>query len=335
MNASLSSSHLCLRPHPRQILAFIRTSALFILAFGLGPPAAPAGSVNPIIATIDVGASPDSIVADPVRDLVYVAANNQIYAIDTKTNAPVFTLYDGAQINGLAVSPDGQLLFVTTFGNNTMDVFSLDLRQYLYSYTTGVNPIIPGVSPDGSMVYVPNRAAGTVTAFEGELTPIVITTGGNPLQAAFTPDGKKVYVTLEFGGACVIDTATHSPTNIPLGEGGNGLAITRNGSTVYVTSYTQTVVYAIATSNNSVTPITVSITGLVVLNFPALDASGKFLYVPGTGSTNEVITVETKTNAIFNQTTAMGLLPLQVAIKGKFGYSANFESNTVSVFKVK
>lgn len=335
MNASLSSSHLCLRPHPRQILAFIRTSALFILAFGLGPPAAPAGSVNPIIATIDVGASPDSIVADPVRDLVYVAANNQIYAIDTKTNAPVFTLYDGAQINGLAVSPDGQLLFVTTFGNNTMDVFSLDLRQYFYSHPTGLDPGIPGVSPDGSLVYVPNRGEGTVTAFEGDFPPFTIGIGGNPSQAAFTPDGKNVYVTLAGGGACVINAATFVPTGIPLGEGSFGLAITPNGSTVYMTSYNATVVYAIATSNNSVTPITVSINGLDSLAYPAIDTSGKFLYAPGPGNNNEVITVETKTNTIFNQTIDVGFEPLQVAIKGKFGYCANQASNTVSVFKVK
>jgi len=335
MNTPLSSFHLRLRPDPHRILAFIRTSALCVLALSLTPLSAPAKS-DPI----DVGEFPTFIAADPVRNFVYVAAgtlgNGTIFAIDTKTNAPVYTLFIGAVPLGVAISPDGQLLYVST-DNNTLDVFSLDLREFLYSYTTGSTPGIPGVSPDGSIVFVPNRGDGTVSAFEGELLT-AITTGGAPMQVAFTPDGKNAYVTTGVG-ISVINIATLSPTPISgLTEGGFGLAITPNGSTVYVTSNLGTIVYAIATSDNSVTPITVSITGLDFLNFPAMDTSGKFLYVPASSFTrniNEVLTVETKTNAIFNQTIDVGFLPQQVAIKGKFGYCTNVDSNTVSVFKVK
>lgn len=297
------------------------------------------GTVNPVTPTIDIGPYPDDIAVDPVRNFTYVSVgtsgtgNGEIVAIDTTTNAPVYTLFTGDVPNGMAVSPDGQLLYVTTLAN-TMQVFSLDLREFLYSYTTGNGPAIPAVSPDGSTVYVPNNLDQTVTAFEGQLTPVTMPVSGRPFQVVFAPDGKHAYVG-HSSGLSVIDTSTHIVTNSSLADGGHEVAITPDGQTVYLTSGGNEV-YAIATSTLAATPITTFASAGTLWGL-ALDAKGKFLYVNSAqiSSPSIVITIETKTKTVRNQTTTIGFLSYEIAIKGKSGYAPNLFSDTVSVFKVK
>ena len=340
MKTSLNLVHVCVRPNARQTSPFIKLSALSVLAFALSLLPAAAKSIQ-------VGNLPGPIAADPVRDFVYVGTNyffpptgsGTIVAIDTLTNTTSYTLSVGAVPLGVAVSPDGQFLYLST-SRDTLDVFSLDSRQFLYSYTTGSLPSIPGVSPDGSMVYVPNTLSGTVTAIESGVVS-TIKTGGNPEQVAFTPDGKNAYVSTA-DSAVVINTATHAVTPISgLTEGGFGLAITPDGATVYVTSNTDQIVYAIATSNNSVTPIVIVARTMEVVNYPAVDVTGKFLYVPATPS--QVFVIETKNNTVLGEPIAVGNGPTQVALKSppglvvppEIGYCTNNGSTTVSVFKAK
>jgi DNA-binding beta-propeller fold protein YncE len=330
---------LSLRAKARQLLTLVPTGLLYLSIFNLSPDSANAATVNPITATIDLGQYPDDIAVDPVRNLVYVSVgasgsgNGGIFAIDTMTNAPVFTLFTGAVPNGMAVSPDGQLLYVTTLAN-TLDVFSLDLRLFLYSYTTGSAPAIPAVSPDGSMVYVPNNLDQTVTVFEGQLSPVVVPVSGSPFQVVFTPDGKHAYVA-HTNGFSVIDTSSHAVTNFTLADGGHELAMTPDGATVYVSS-AGSEVYAIPTSTNTPAPIATSAPAGSLWGL-ALDGKGKFLYVNSAESStpSTVFTIQTKTNTVLNQITTIGFLSYEIAIKGKFGYTPNLLSDTVSVFKAK
>ncbi|MBV8278731.1 MAG: YncE family protein [Verrucomicrobia bacterium] len=337
MHEPITIPGLPLQVKASQLLTLIPIGLLCLSMLSLSPYSANAATANPVTATIDVGPYPDDIAVDPVRNFVYVsvgtAGSGGIFAIDTVTNAPVFTLFTGAVPNGMAVSPDGQLLYVTTLAG-TMDVFSLDLRLFLYSYATGSAPSIPAVNRDGSVIYVPNNTDQTVTAFEGQLSPVTMPVSGSPFQVVFSPDGTHAYVG-HTNGFSVIDTSSHTVNDFPLSQGGHEIAITPNGETVYVSSGGNDV-YAIATATNAVTPISTSapagtLWGLV------LDHTGKRLYVvsatPNAPST--VITIDTQTNSVLNQTTTVGFLSYEIAIKGRTGYTPNLLSDTVSVFKAK
>jgi DNA-binding beta-propeller fold protein YncE len=165
--------------------------------------------------------------------------------------------------------------------------------------------------------------------------PVTIPVGDNPIQAEFTPDGTNVYVTLANTGAAVINISSQSVTPIPFAGGGYNLAITPDGNTVYVTNDSTSDVDAIAVNNNNTVTTIPTSAPAGYLYALELDPAGEYLWVCDAVSPGLILTIKTEDNTVINETTTVGDGPVGLAIKGKFGYSANSGSGTVSVFKAK
>jgi YVTN family beta-propeller protein len=68
--------------------------------------------------------------------------------------------------HGIAVSPDGTTLWVTSMLNNAVSVFSLPARKLLGTVEVGRGPDWMAFTPDGKRVYVSNAGADSVSAID-------------------------------------------------------------------------------------------------------------------------------------------------------------------------
>jgi len=298
---------------------------------------------NPVITTIRVGTDVAGIVAAPKSHLVYVAqvVEGQIAVINAKTNelSSAINVAAGEPI-GLAISPDGTNLYATiatTGPSGLLEEISAKTGEVLLSLPTGVNPQIPAVSPDESVICVPNISDGTVSVFSPDFEGPV-TVNGQPIQAVFLDDSD-VLVTNETTSINEIDTSSGTiATSITMPTPVFGEVLTTDHKTLYAAG--MNVVYAVDLASDQVAIIPVSTPANSQLAVPTLSANGKFLYVPVlepnmTTGLSVVIVIDTKTNAVIGSPIPVGEAPIQIALVGSLGYVSNELSGTVTVIRIK
>ena len=314
------------------------------VAFAAGTLVAAKAGSNPVITTIRVGSEAGGIVAAPKSHLVYVAQplESQIGVINAKTNelSSAIDLAAGEPV-GLAISPDGTNLYATLFTAGPiglLEEISAKTGEVLLSLPVGSGPQIPAVSPDESVICVPNIGDGTVSVFSPDFEgPVTI--NGEPIQAVFLSDSL-VLVTNETTIINEIDTSNGTmPNSFSVPTPVFGEVLTRNHKTLYATG--ENAVYAVDIATSQVTPIPVSTPTNPTLGLPLLSANGDFIYVPVLeigGNPNVpsvVIVIDTKTNAVVGSPIPVGDAPVQIGLIGSVGYVSNEISGTVTVIKVK
>ena len=128
-----------------------------------------------LLKRVKLDGNPNAMVLSRDGGLLYVAADNSdsVYVLDTRTGTIVERIpttaprgllkqaedYRGAAPNGLALSPDGQRLYVTNGGTNSLAVISLEpgaAHEVLGLIPTGWYPNAVSVGSDGQTLYVVN-----------------------------------------------------------------------------------------------------------------------------------------------------------------------------------
>jgi DNA-binding beta-propeller fold protein YncE len=293
-----------------------------------------------VIATISLNGSlfPQSIVLNPKKPEAYVSCSfGNIYGIDTTTNTISFTYQAGNDLESMGISPDGQTLYVVEFGGIpniqwSLVQFSIANQQEMGSLPIVADAEIPAVSPDGSLVYLPERFTGVGVFTTNPFSQTdVVGSYKYPNQAVFTPDGTHAYITdlgiqATAGFLNYIDVARGSSTTI---KGARltqpfGIAISPNGGTVYVTqpdsfnsagAEKKGVVIVDTATNKISSAVSVVAPGANAPNYasltglPGITPDGAYLYVPipyttytdpATGNTS---TYDAKTVAVINTKT--------------------------------
>jgi YVTN family beta-propeller protein len=128
---------------------------------------------------------------------------------------------------GVAVTPDGKSVYVTSSGDNTVYVIATASKSILTSVPVGPGPRGVAVTPDGARVYVTNENGDSVsviaTATNSVIATVPLPAGSQPIGVAVTPDGTNVYVadlgnTPGHSTASVIATATNTVVaTVPVG----------------------------------------------------------------------------------------------------------------------
>ncbi|HST29157.1 MAG TPA: YncE family protein [Rudaea sp.] len=153
--------------------------------------------------------------------------------------------------NGVAVSPDGNRVYVANHDGNSVSVIDTnpaDAGTYntvIATIDVGANPVGLAVSPDGSKVYVGNSGSNgpgvvSVIAVDVSGTPSPtadsINVGDAPTAVAIDPAGRCVYVSNQNSASvAVIDVVSGSVAGtIPVGSGPVGIALTHDGRYAYV-----------------------------------------------------------------------------------------------------
>jgi YVTN family beta-propeller protein len=139
------------------------------------------GGTPSLVARIAVSGNPNRLVLNQDQSLLYVAEDNSdsVAMIDTGNNKVVAEIevtapasvfrnpkgYKGASPNSLALSPDGNSLYVTDGGLNAVAVVALDRVAGNSSVEglipTGFYPNSVSVSADGKLLYIVNGKSAT------------------------------------------------------------------------------------------------------------------------------------------------------------------------------
>lgn len=223
----------------------------------------------------------------------------------------------GQNPSGLAITPDGNYVYVSNINDNTLSVFGTDANKVLQTVAGFDKPYTVTINPVGTKAYVTNSATTSTTV-------------------------------------AVVDIATNaiSATITGLNSGPSGMAITPNGLFGYVNSYGNpqsfaqrgTTVQKVNLGTNTV------VTSITVGNYPAalaMHPGGSYVYVAnyntGTVGNDTVSVIRTSDDSVI--ATIPGFFgPYQIAINpaGTYAYVTNYGNNfnsdqygtTVSVIDV-
>jgi YVTN family beta-propeller protein len=231
--------------------------------------------------TLQVGANPTDLVANPVRNEIY-AVNTQsgtLSVIDAEANHVAATISVHRLPTFIAVDPTGHRAYVVNSGSNTVSVLDLDRRREIAVAGTGEQPGVDRISPDGRSLVVSNRASGSVSVFD--VSPYNSAATSEPslrLRAAFPgcpgagdaailPDSSKVFVAcsdghqvMAIGLAVVPGAAKQNPALmtdrmlalLDVGKTPVNLAMKPDGGEIFVSNYGSNSISEISTPNNEV-----------------------------------------------------------------------------------
>ncbi|HKR57203.1 MAG TPA: YncE family protein, partial [Gemmatimonadales bacterium] len=134
--------------------------------------------------------------------MVYVSSQNQYvdeFNYKTKTPGRSFTFSTTAQ--GMAVSPDGTLLYVADEGSGQLETINLGSGTMTSVGTPGGGPFDLQLSPDGTKIWVSLSQSGLVQEWDrATMTRLrTIPVNGVPRRIAVTPASSLVVVPNESG----------------------------------------------------------------------------------------------------------------------------------------
>lgn len=251
---------LTLGKRPRGMQASEDGRQLFVAL--TGSPIAPPGVDEDTLPPPDKAADGIGIVNTPSLTLAKVlkGANNpeqlalvkagKLYAPDEETGA--LTIIEastgaiqgaipvGKEPEGVAVSPDGALAYVTAEGDNVLVAIDLKTNMAIKRIPVGKRPRSIAFSKDGSRVYVSGENDATVSAIDVAKQEVAAVAqipgeGAKPMGLVVSPDGKRLYVTTGRGGLLVaIDAATMTPQkSVAVGARPWGVALSPDGKFAY------------------------------------------------------------------------------------------------------
>ena len=176
---------------------------------------------NTVVTTIPVGGYPTGVTVSPDGTKAFVvitgtrlnnASNGYttISVINTATNTLSNTYYFAGGLGpmGIAVSPDGNWLYVANQGNgnstpgnpvtypSSLGIIAVSGNGH-QTLTVGNYPYSVCINHDGSKVYVTNSQDVTVSVVDTKTFTVIgspITVGNNPEGICISPDGTRIYV---------------------------------------------------------------------------------------------------------------------------------------------
>jgi YVTN family beta-propeller protein len=162
----------------------------------------------------------------------------------------------GTNTGGIAVSPDGNKIYVTN-GIDSVSVINSTGNTVSSAIAVGNGPLGIAVSPDGSKVYVANEYDNTVNVINTATDTIsaTIKVGSNPVGVCINPNGRNVYVAnADANTISVINSVADTVSaTIKVGNDPEGISVSPNGNRVFVANWRDNTVDAISASENIIT----------------------------------------------------------------------------------
>lgn len=334
--------------HNLSLSKAIVTLAALAAWVGMLPNAGAERPANRIVASIPVGNIPWGVVVSPDSSTVYVAdygAPGTISVIHAATNTVKFVMSIDRYPAGLAISPDGSILYALCNLGTTIDLISAATK----TVTSRVNvfPDNPSegtgsitLSPDGRLLYYPvGNSIFVIDTCTRAISTIRLATPSIATQVVFTANSAKAYV-VGYGDSgrvvvTLIDTISQTLVSTQKigGVGSAGIAIGPVGDRLYLSS-SATESGATVCKITTMHAVTDKILSSSILhafantNGLTLTTDGKYLYVLGfpKNGIEKVYTVRSATGDEVSQPLVVPgqtVWPMAMAPDGKRGYVAS------------
>lgn len=249
-------------------------------------------NTNTVLAQISAGSKPMGVAVSPDGTRLYISnfltatasgagsmwVNGTLTVVDTATRAVLATVTVGANPSGVAVSPDGNRVYVANSGAGTLSVISTATNAVTSTITAGANPVGVAASPDGLRVYVANGGSASVSVIDAATLAVTSTirVGGHTTGIAVSDDSTRVLVSNAFDNSVsvinALTQAVSTTTTAGIGLGPAGVAFVPGGSTGLVANSRGATVSSINAANGTAVVLTGN-----TLGWPA--SLGKFVAV--------------------------------------------------------
>lgn len=166
-------------------------------------------TINAVIHTIDLGASPDTITVSPDGSMMYTThyGHGFVSAIDLAAYR-VTPIALGDSPIGVSLTPDGLRAYVA----NRCSLTVIDtVANEAARIAVGDLPRCVRISPDGKGAYVSNFGGGSVSVIDtiAQCVTDTIDVGGHPEALAVSPDGNRLYVGDYWSGTVTVFSVQH------------------------------------------------------------------------------------------------------------------------------
>ncbi len=134
------------------------------------------------------------------------ATSGEVHVIDAATGMSTVSVPVGSSPTGMALSPNGRLLYVANSASATCSVIDTVGMVEAIRIPVGINPQKVAISPDGTRVFVTNKGSNSVSVIDGKSQNVIATTpvGAGPVGVACSPEAARVFVTCKEAGTVVM-----------------------------------------------------------------------------------------------------------------------------------
>jgi 6-phosphogluconolactonase len=286
------------------------------------------GAITAFTNSFNTDSEPVSMAIHPSGRLAWVAnfaGNNvSVYTRDTKgqlaaakdpvTSNLIGPIAAGANPIALALSPNGQFLYVLDQGGNNISAFSVDTTagnltalKPTATFATLANPHSMVVAGNGKFLYVSNPTLGTISGFvigsDGSLSGMAgspFTIGTAPTGMTVDPQSKFLYVADQGGNRIfgfTIDGTTGVPSAVsgsPFSAGSQPVSVATDSTGVLLVAANQASnnvsAYSINTSSGALTAVSGSpFKAGTAPVFVIVDFTNNFVYAADSGSNDVTV----------------------------------------------
>jgi YVTN family beta-propeller protein len=152
----------------------------------------------------------------------------------------------------VAATPDGKTVWVTNYGDGTVQPIDVATHTAGVPIAVGANPERDAISPDGKYLWVANQGAGTASEIDlsTDIVAHTVTVGAQPFGVTVGPDDTAYLGNTSGNSVSVVNAAGTVTATVALPSSPSGLAVSPNGSELYVTVANGGVV-PVATATNT------------------------------------------------------------------------------------
>ncbi|MCP3916102.1 MAG: lactonase family protein [bacterium] len=317
---------------------------------------------------------PEDVVLHPSGDYAFVPnrgdgnspSDVSSYAIDTQTGqlTSLGSVAVGIGPHQITIAPNGNNVYVTSFGSDMVQAFTVDLATGLLTpagpgLPTQTGPVAMAVDPQGRYLYVGNETVRSVSIYSidpatGGLTaalPAQPLNGSIVSSMAVTPDGRHVLLAMRnfnFAISWAIDQNTGALSvgdSIPTDAMPVSLAVHPLGSYVFVSNEGDDTINTYTLTEDGVFAELATFTAGIDPTHVTFDESGLYAYIVAQGS-SDIFTfsvdpnsgVATRETVVRGRQSPAALViasgPGPIELSGQYVYVANRDADTLTGYSV-